>query len=88
MSCPVHWRVLVFLGWDIRGRGDVSVCVPGVALTSMLSPCCGLHLRGGGRGGTPILADESYENENLWTCWIIPDSWFREGDGLQTVTWF
>ena len=48
MPYPVHCRVLVFLVWDILGRGDVSVRVPAVAVTSVLSPCCGRHSRGGG----------------------------------------
>ena len=45
--------------------GDVGVCVPAVALTSMLPPCCGRRVCGGGKGGVLKLVDEPYGNERL-----------------------
>ena len=81
----VHCRVLVLLGWDLLGLGNISACVPTVALTSMLSPCFGRHLRRGGKEGVLRLVDKPYGNEHLQGCWIIPESaWFRAGNGLQT----
>ena len=65
MPYLVHCRVLEVLGCHLLGLGDVRVCVPSVAVTSMLSPCCCLHLLGGGKGGFLRLGDEPDGNEQL-----------------------
>ena len=85
MSYLGHCSVLVFLERYILGPGDVSDCVPAVALISRFSPCCGPHLRGGGKGGVLWLVAKPYGNDNILACWIIPDfAWFRARSILLT----
>ena len=65
MPYPVHWRVLVFLGWILLGRGDVIVYVHAVDGL----PCRPLATVGAAlvaaEGGVLRLVDEPYRNERL-----------------------